>query len=182
MRPVRKYHKTIPSPTAVNRSLVVGSMGRTCLQSESFSNALFTQFTKATFSSSVSGERCGYGGECTIYSICTYGKYLYTLANQRRSDMWLHRPGRVVVLMDCSRHRDRCGSVCLIWMISASFVMLATDVSRQTEVDILGVFSASETSRDSHLSRSAVCLSWTALKFLLRHRCPPSCWWLSWRS
>lgn len=42
----------IPSPTAVNRSLLLGSMGSTWLQSPSFSRALLIQLTKATFSSS----------------------------------------------------------------------------------------------------------------------------------
>lgn len=47
-----RYQRTIPSPTAVNRSLLAGSIGRTCLQSPSFSRALLIQLTKATFSSS----------------------------------------------------------------------------------------------------------------------------------
>lgn len=42
---------------AVNRSLVLGSMGRTCLQSGSFSRALLIQFTKATFSSSAEQKK-----------------------------------------------------------------------------------------------------------------------------
>lgn len=46
------YHSTIPSPTALNRSSVFGFIGITCLQSGSFSRALFIQFTKAYFSSS----------------------------------------------------------------------------------------------------------------------------------
>lgn len=46
------YHSTIPSPTALNRSSVFGFIGITCLQSASFSRALFIQFTKAYFSSS----------------------------------------------------------------------------------------------------------------------------------
>lgn len=48
----RTYHSTIPSPTALNRSSVFGFIGITCLQSGSFSRALFIQFTKAYFSSS----------------------------------------------------------------------------------------------------------------------------------
>ena len=47
----------MPSPMPVNRSLLEGSMGRTCLQSPSFSRALLIQFTKATFSSSAGGRQ-----------------------------------------------------------------------------------------------------------------------------
>lgn len=46
------YQSTMPSASARNRSLVFGFMGRTCLQSGSFSKALFIQLTKAYFSSS----------------------------------------------------------------------------------------------------------------------------------
>lgn len=49
---ITTYHSTIPSPTALNRSSVFGFIGITCLQSGSFSRALFIQFTKAYFSSS----------------------------------------------------------------------------------------------------------------------------------
>lgn len=49
---IMTYHSTIPSPTALNRSSVFGFIGITCLQSGSFSRALFIQFTKAYFSSS----------------------------------------------------------------------------------------------------------------------------------
>lgn len=47
----------MPSPMPVNRSSLEGSMGRTCLQSPSFSRALLIQFTKATFSSSAGGRQ-----------------------------------------------------------------------------------------------------------------------------
>lgn len=47
------YQRTMPSPTALKRSLVFGFMGMTCWQSGSFSRALFIQLTKAYFSSSV---------------------------------------------------------------------------------------------------------------------------------
>ena len=48
------YQSTMPSPTALKRSLVLGSIGMTCRQSGSFSRALFIQLTKAYFSSSAS--------------------------------------------------------------------------------------------------------------------------------
>lgn len=48
------HQSTIPSPTVVKRESVLGSMGRTCWQSGSFSRAVLIQFTKANRSSSVS--------------------------------------------------------------------------------------------------------------------------------
>lgn len=50
------YQRTMPSPTALKRSLVLGFMGMTCRQSGSFSRALFIQLTKAYFSSSADKE------------------------------------------------------------------------------------------------------------------------------
>ncbi len=47
------HQSTIPSPTDVKRESVLGSMGRTCWQSGSFSSAVLIQFTKAYRSSSV---------------------------------------------------------------------------------------------------------------------------------
>ena len=47
------HQRTIPSPTDANRESVLGSMGRTCWQSGSFSRAVLIQFTKANRSSSV---------------------------------------------------------------------------------------------------------------------------------
>lgn len=47
------HQSTIPSPTDVKRESVLGSMGRTCWQSGSFSRAVLIQFTKAYRSSSV---------------------------------------------------------------------------------------------------------------------------------
>lgn len=49
---MKTHQRTIPSPTALNRESVFGSMGRTCWQSGSFSRAELIQFTKANLSSS----------------------------------------------------------------------------------------------------------------------------------
>lgn len=46
------HQRTIPSPTDVKRESLLGSMGRTCRQSGSFSRAVLIQFTKAYRSSS----------------------------------------------------------------------------------------------------------------------------------
>lgn len=56
--PPPTHQSTIPSPTALKRSSVFGFIGITCLQSGSFSKALFIQFTKAYFSSSEAKRDC----------------------------------------------------------------------------------------------------------------------------
>lgn len=51
------HQSTIPSPTDVKRESMLGSMGRTCWQSGSFSSAVLIQFTNAYRSSSAGRER-----------------------------------------------------------------------------------------------------------------------------
>lgn len=122
------YQSTIPSPTDVKRESVLGSMGRTCLQSGSFSRALLIQFTKANRSSSESEHKyrlkakqpckvtemlktsCYNGLQCFIdakWSICTWTRHGTVAIRDKLMSVMSGQPTRERVLCAFARQLRR---------------------------------------------------------------------------
>lgn len=111
---MKTHQRTIPSPTAVNREFVFGSMGRTCWQSGSFSRAVLIQFTKANLSSS---EACTHTHAIIIK--CSHTTWPQTVSHVSRL------PGLGLLLLAGTRY--------LLLLLSKSF--------HRTRERVLGAFT-----------------------------------------